>query len=247
MRGGVGVLTRVKRAYLYSGEGTAAGALAGLALGDYIPFKYTVEHLDEGLKYLDEGRVGETNQLKQIFIFLAHTYKMFKDNIEAKTVLQRLNDQAKTKQSTETNTSKHCILNFVQNVSKKTFVSVINRLKSAIIIGVIGGTGGLVYGAVKNSETSTAAKIVRAIIYGMAATLPGAYVGSLAGNKGAILGATVAGTLGAVAGVRIILAAVVLAHPARKVTTGHEHNERYFMASERQALGRLQGRLQGNY
>jgi hypothetical protein len=117
-----------------------------------------------------------------------------------------LNGQAKTRQSTQTNLSTHILDSIVlqfQNVSKKTFVSVINRLKSAIIIGAIGGTGGLVYGAVKNSETSTAAKIVRAIIYGMAATLPGAGVGSLAGNKGAILGATVAGTLGAMAGAKI--------------------------------------------
>ncbi len=218
MRGGVGVLTLVKRASLYSGEGTAAGALAGLALGDYIPFNYTVKHLDEGLKYIESQPKGlgdiksvqstETNQLKRIFIILAQTYKMlmFKDNIEAETVLQRLNDQAKTRQSTQTNLSTHILNSTVlqfQNVSKEKFVSVINRLKSAIIIGAIGGTGGLVYGAVKNSETSTAAKIVRAIIYGMAATLPGAVVGSLAGTKGAILGATVAGTLGAMAGAKI--------------------------------------------
>jgi hypothetical protein len=212
MRGGVSALTRVKRASLYTGEGTAAGALAGLALGDYIPFNYTVKHLNEGLKYIESQPKGlddistETNLLKQIFIILAYTYKMlmFKNNIEAEIVL--LNGQAKTRQSTQTNLSTNILDSIVlqfQNVSKKTFVSVINRLKSALIIGAIGGTGGLVYGAVKNSETSTAAKIVRAIIYGMAATLPGAVVGSLAGNKGAILGATVAGTLGAMAGAKI--------------------------------------------
>lgn len=214
MRGGVSALTRVKRAGLYGAEGTVAGAFAGFALGDYIPFNYTVKHLDEGLKYIESQPKGlddiksvqstETNQLKRIFIILAQTYKMlmFKDNIEA----ELLNGQAKTRQSTQTNLSTHILNSTVlqfQNVSKKTFVSVINRLKSAIIIGAIGGTGGLVYGAVKNSETSTAAKIVRAIIYGMAATLPGAVVGSLAGNKGAILGATVAGTLGAMAGAKI--------------------------------------------
>lgn len=214
MRGGVSALTRVKRAGLYGAEGTVAGAFAGFALGDYIPFNYTVKHLDEGLKYIESQPKGlddiksvqstETNQLKRIFIILAQTYKMlmFKDNIEA----ELLNGQAKTRQSTQTNLSTHILNSTVlqfQNVSKETFVSVINRLKSAIIIGAIGGTGGLVYGAVKNSETSTAAKIVRAIIYGMAATLPGAVVGSLAGNKGAILGATVAGTLGAMAGAKI--------------------------------------------
>ena len=94
MRGGVSALTRVKRAGLYGAEGTVAGAFAGFALGDYIPFNYTVKHLDEGLKYIESQPKGlddiksvqstETNQLKRIFIILAQTYKMlrFKDNIE---------------------------------------------------------------------------------------------------------------------------------------------------------------------